>query len=243
MAETLTPHYGWTKPDPGASANTWGSTLNATTDKIDAQVFTNNARGVEIGTITMFAGAAAPANWLLCDGSSLSTTGTYAALFAVIGTAYNQSGDATGTFRVPNLVGRFPYGGIPGVAGGAATVTLDATMIPAHAHSVTLTQTPHTHTASSPPHTHNITDHQHTVNAVFGGGSEIQGGSGWGQHNIPSGGMTGATNVGAASAAVSVDPNNAAVSVTGGATGSVGGGAAHSNMPPYLSFPFIIKFA
>ena len=41
VAETLTANYGWTKPDPGASANTWGDTLNKTTDKIDAQAFVN----------------------------------------------------------------------------------------------------------------------------------------------------------------------------------------------------------
>ena len=29
MAETTTANNGWTMPDPGASANTWGATLNA----------------------------------------------------------------------------------------------------------------------------------------------------------------------------------------------------------------------
>ena len=36
-----TTKYGWTMPDPGGSPNTWGDVLNATTGKIDQQVFVN----------------------------------------------------------------------------------------------------------------------------------------------------------------------------------------------------------
>ena len=46
VAETTTANFGWTMPDPGASANTWGATLNATTQKVDAQVFANQQAGV-----------------------------------------------------------------------------------------------------------------------------------------------------------------------------------------------------
>ena len=38
---TTTVNYTWKMPDPGGSANTWGDTLNGTTQAIDAQVFTN----------------------------------------------------------------------------------------------------------------------------------------------------------------------------------------------------------
>ena len=38
---TITSNYSWQMPDPGGSANTWGDTLNATTQAIDAQVHTN----------------------------------------------------------------------------------------------------------------------------------------------------------------------------------------------------------
>ena len=60
-----------------------------------------------IGTIIMFAGGYAPANWLICDGSSLSTTGTYAGLFAQINYTYGGSG---ANFNLPNLQGVFPIG-------------------------------------------------------------------------------------------------------------------------------------
>lgn len=59
------------------------------------------------GMIMPFAGAIAPNNWLLCDGSEHSLS-TYATLFAIIGITYGAA--APGKFRVPDLRGRFPLG-------------------------------------------------------------------------------------------------------------------------------------
>jgi microcystin-dependent protein len=63
---------------------------------------------VPTGQITAFGGTAAPTGWLLCDGSAVSRT-TFAALFAVLGTAFG-SGDGSTTFNVPDLRQRFPLG-------------------------------------------------------------------------------------------------------------------------------------
>lgn len=60
------------------------------------------------GAILAFAGSAAPAGWLLCDGSAVSRT-AYAALFAAIATAYG-AGDGTSTFNLPDLRGRTAVG-------------------------------------------------------------------------------------------------------------------------------------
>ncbi len=60
--------------------------------------------GVPPGCILSFGGDVAPSGYLLCDGSSLLRA-TYAALFAVIGTAF---GTADGThFNLPDSRGRF----------------------------------------------------------------------------------------------------------------------------------------
>ncbi len=60
------------------------------------------------GIVVPFAGAAAPAGWLLCSGAAVSRT-QYAQLFAVIGTTYG-SGDGKTTFNLPDLRGRVPVG-------------------------------------------------------------------------------------------------------------------------------------
>lgn len=56
------------------------------------------------GVIFPFAGASAPAGFLMCDGSAVSRT-TFAALFTAIGTAFGV-GDGSTTFNVPDLRGR-----------------------------------------------------------------------------------------------------------------------------------------
>ncbi len=97
---------------------------------------------VPTGALIMFAAAAAPAGYLLCDGSSVSRAG-YAALFAVIGTTY---GSVDGThFTLPDMRSRVPIGsgagsGLTartlGSSGGDEEVTLTTVELPAHDHDV-----------------------------------------------------------------------------------------------------------
>ena len=59
------------------------------------------ADGALVGSVTCYAGAGTPENYLLCDGSAVSRT-NYADLFAVIGTTYG-AGDGSTTFNLPLL--------------------------------------------------------------------------------------------------------------------------------------------
>lgn len=94
------------------------------------------------GVIAAFAGAAAPAGWLLCDGSVVSRA-TYADLFAVVGVVFNTGGEAGTDFRLPNLKGRVPVGLDAGQAefdalgetGGEKTHVLTTAEMPAHTHN------------------------------------------------------------------------------------------------------------
>lgn len=267
MAETTTLNYGWTMPDPGASANTWGSTLNATTQKIDAQVKVNelamDAGQAPIGSITMFGSITPPAGWLICDGSSLLQTGAYAALFAIIGTTFG-SVDST-HFTLPDLRGVFPSGvsasSLIGAKGGAATVTLDETMIPPHTHAATqpahghaATQAAHAHAIATGSHSHAITTggHSHTLSAQVltpNGGGNATAGSGWaftspttsavgnlGGNTDTAGNLGGNTDTQAP--AITVPAAQPAITVA-----NTGGGLGHNNLPPFLSIPFIIRYA
>ena len=254
MAETTTPNYGWTMPDPGASANTWGATLNATTQKVDAQVFVNQQGLVPVGAITMFGGPQSnmPSNWMLCAGQSLNTT-TYATLFAVVGYMFGGSG---ANFSLPNLVGRFPMGmtngEVLGQTGGEATHVLTAAELAAHAHPIT--DVAHSHTAQQNAHSHGITtgnhahgittgSHAHTVQQWgTGGGIAVRGDApSYFQQNTTVATST-VGNLGG-----NTDTQQPAVGVNASGTGlsttqNAGSGAAHNNMPPYLQLNFIIKY-
>lgn len=63
---------------------------------------------VPAGSIMAWSGSSAPSGWVLCDGTAISRT-TYAALFAIAGTAYGI-GDGSTTFNVPDLQDRLPLG-------------------------------------------------------------------------------------------------------------------------------------
>ncbi|MDH5833377.1 phage tail protein [Luteimonas kalidii] len=98
-----------------------------------------------IGEIRMFGFSRTPIGWQACDGSLLSIA-EYDALFTLIGTTYG--GDGMNSFAVPDLRGRVPVhqGQGPGLTtrvlgelAGAEQVTLIATQMPAHSHSMIAT--------------------------------------------------------------------------------------------------------
>jgi microcystin-dependent protein len=76
----------------------------------------NDGLLIPLGSIVPYLGSAAPTNWLFCYGQPISRA-TYAALFAVIGSAYG-AGDGSTTFNLPDLrnmaiVGLGNMGGTP----------------------------------------------------------------------------------------------------------------------------------
>lgn len=94
-----------------------------------------------IGEIRLFGGNFAPAGWALCQGQLLSIADN-SALFTLIGTTYG--GDGMSTFALPDLRGRFPvHQGtgagqttMLGEAAGTETVTLNASQLPVHTHTI-----------------------------------------------------------------------------------------------------------
>lgn len=95
-----------------------------------------------LGEIKMFGGTFAPRGYSFCLGQILSIAQN-TALFALLGTTYGGNGQTN--FALPDLRGRIPVGqgqgtGLSlrslGEADGFETVTLLATQIPAHTHTV-----------------------------------------------------------------------------------------------------------
>ncbi len=101
-----------------------------------------HAQSPFIGEIRIFAGNFAPRGWAFCDGQLLPLSQN-TALFSLLGTIYGGNGHST--FALPNLNGRVPIGAGQGAGltsrdlggtGGSDNVTLLASELPSHQHSV-----------------------------------------------------------------------------------------------------------
>ena len=145
--------------------------------------------GVNTGIVVPWGSASIPSGFLLCDGTSYSTS-TYAALFAVIAYTYGGSG---ANFNVPDLRDRTVAGvsntknlaqaigantvtPTGNVGGNAASTTLATTQIASHSHSGGGGGAVHPSMCSGPPFMGGTTGatgggqgHTHTLSATFSG--------------------------------------------------------------------------
>lgn len=114
-----------------------------------------------VGEIRMFAGNFAPVGWAFCNGA-LMPISENETLFNLIGTTYG--GDGQNTFALPDLRSRVPVHVGPGFAlaqsGGAETVTLTVSQIPAHSHVPQASTNP----GDGAPPTNNVWANQTALN-------------------------------------------------------------------------------
>jgi microcystin-dependent protein len=152
--------------------------------------FLTGIQGVNTGIVVPWGSASIPSGFLLCDGTSYSTT-TYAALFAVIAYTYGGSG---ANFLVPDLrdrticgvssansktlaqaIGANTVTPTGNIAGSTGATTLTTAQIPSHAHSGGLAgggANPGAYMAASSMTTGNTgggQSHDHTLSANFTG--------------------------------------------------------------------------
>ena len=111
----------------------------------DYKVNGTNLQTVPTGTVSAFAGSAAPTGYLLCDGSPVNRT-TYAALAGVLedplapGTYIYGDGDGSTTFNLPDLRGRVVAGmGGSLLSGTDAVADTGGAKTDAHSHTTTTT--------------------------------------------------------------------------------------------------------
>ena len=192
---------------------------------------------VPLGTVSGFAGSAAPSGWQLCYGQAISRT-QYAGLFAVVSTTYG-SGDGSTTFNVPDLRGRVVAGldnmggtdatrlstsNTLGTTTGTETITLTSAEIPSHTH----TQDAHSHSgAATEPAT---TSFMRVVAAVG--------------TNLEANHMAGRGSAGYADYSNATMPqhsHNLSIDNTTATNQNTGGGGSHNNMQPTMTINYIIK--
>ena len=231
---------------PGASGNLL--TSNGTTWQSTAPAASSS---MPTGALMPYAGATAPTGYLLCDGSSVSSS-TYLALHAVISNTYGGSaytGAGSLSFNLPDLRGRLPMGAGTGTglnasgtgapSGTAQTARTRGQWLGEETHLLT--------TAELASHTH-----ANTVGSSAGGSNQITGpmsqnenhshtlvnyssSTGSGTYNIAnrSGGNTDQLSTNSTNLAHThnIGINNVAA----------GGGSRHSVVPPVVVLNYIIK--
>jgi microcystin-dependent protein len=193
---------------------------------------------VPTGAILDYGGVTAPSGYLLCYGQEVSQV-TYDDLFTAIGTTWNTGGEGAGNFRLPDLRGRAsfgqddmggvsanrittPNGDTLGATGGAESLTLTSTELPAHTHSLT-----------DPGHTHLLIASDNVSDALTSGNRVSSAFDGFG------GAVTNYSLKGSASSA---SIGLSASSTTGiSATNSTGTGSAFSILNPLAIVNKIIK--
>lgn len=113
--------------------------------------FTALPQAVPTGSVHMMAGNNVPSGYLKCNGQYVSKT-TYAALYAIIGSTYNQT--AT-TFQLPDLRGEFVRGWDDGrgVDSGRSFGSSQSGQNAQHNHTATATSTS---TVTDPGHLHQV---------------------------------------------------------------------------------------
>jgi microcystin-dependent protein len=211
------------KTAAGVLVRAWSSVSVPAVPAVPATV------AVPTGAVIAFGGTAAPTGYQLCDGSAISRA-TFAALFAILGTAYGVGNGST-TFNVPDFRQRFLLG--KAVAGTGATLgetggTIDHVHTgPSHSH----TSPAHSHSIA---HTHSVPFNAWTTNA---GGAPVAGvlqagGTGAGSEATVSQ-ATANNTTGASSAANS---GSTALTTDAGGTGNTG-----SANPPYQTVNWIVK--
>jgi microcystin-dependent protein len=190
------------------------------------------------GALMPYAGSSAPTGYLLCDGSSVSSS-TYLALHAVLSNTYGGSaytGAGALSFNLPDLRGRLPMGAGTGTgqnasgtgapSGTAQTARTRGQWLGEETHLLTTSEMPsHAHngaTGDAGSHSHTLSKEVLTYMGSGGSRYDPYPGSVW--TGSPAAGLT-----------ISTQANHSHTIPSNGSDGR------HATIPPVVVLNYIIK--